>query len=89
MNSLREESPDLGDGIEITEVKDYMPETHLLYYHLGGTDGNDWLAIRPSGTEPKLKVYMGMYGEKEEAEGKLAKVYPRVKERITAVLDSL
>ena len=88
MNNLREESLDLGDGIEITGVRDYMPETNMLYYHLGGTDGNDWLAIRPSGTEPKLKVYMGMYGEKEEAANKLAKVYPRVKERITAVIDA-
>ena len=89
MNSLRKERPDLGDEIEITGVRDYLPETNMLYYHLGGAEGNDWLAIRPSGTEPKIKVYMGIYGEKKEAEQKLADVYQRVKERIAAVLDSL
>lgn len=86
MNSLREDSLDLGAGIEITGVKDYMPETNMLYYHLGGADGNDWLAIRPSGTEPKLKVYMGMYGEKEEAEKKRDAVYSAVKDRLSQLI---
>lgn len=86
MNSLREEGPDLGNGIEITDIRDYLPETNMLYYHLGGTDGNDWMAIRPSGTEPKLKVYMGMYGEKEEAEQKRDAVYSAVNERLSQLI---
>jgi phosphoglucomutase len=38
------------------------------------TDGS-WYAIRPSGTEPKIKIYMSLVGkERAEAEEKLAKV---------------
>ncbi len=38
------------------------------------TDGS-WYAIRPSGTEPKIKIYMSLVGKKQaEAEEKLAKV---------------
>ncbi|MFG1200323.1 hypothetical protein ODR38_08920, partial [Pediococcus acidilactici] len=29
-------------------------------------DGS-WIAIRPSGTEPKIKFYIGAVGESEEA----------------------
>ncbi|MGI6150467.1 MAG: phospho-sugar mutase [Christensenellales bacterium] len=33
-----------------------LPKSNVLYYELGG---GDWLCVRPSGTEPKLKVYAG------------------------------
>ena len=35
---------------------------HVLLYDLA--DGA-WLAVRPSGTEPKLKIYMGVRGASE------------------------
>ena len=38
------------------------------------TDGS-WYAIRPSGTEPKIKIYMSLLGKtRAEAEEKLVKV---------------
>ncbi len=67
---------DLGPQTEIVELKDYQPETDMLYYNLGG---GGWMAVRPSGTEPKIKIYVGLYGDEkspeEEAEALSAKVY--------------
>lgn len=37
-----------------------LPESNVLYYEL--SDGA-WCCIRPSGTEPKIKFYMGVKGE--------------------------
>ncbi len=41
-----------------------LPASNVLYYELGG--GN-WLCVRPSGTEPKLKVYAGCSAKDEAA----------------------
>lgn len=45
-----------GKEFPITEI----PEQNLL--HFANTNG-DWLAVRPSGTEPKVKVYLGVRDE--------------------------
>ena len=36
------------------KAADYMPDADVLKYFL---DGGSWIAIRPSGTEPKCKIY--------------------------------
>ena len=47
-----------------------MPSSNVLKYTL---EDATWLAIRPSGTEPKIKFYIGVKGSSEEdAEHKLA-----------------
>ena len=52
------------------EVLDYakgiadLPKTNLLKYRF--EDGS-WLAIRPSGTEPKLKLYCSLVEKDESA----------------------
>lgn len=37
-----------------------LPKSNVLRYEL---DNDAWLAVRPSGTEPKLKIYLGVKGE--------------------------
>ena len=36
-----------------------LPKSNVLYY---GLDKNAWCCVRPSGTEPKIKFYMGVCG---------------------------
>ena len=46
-----------------------LPASNVLYYEL---DSDGWCCARPSGTEPKIKFYMGVKGESlEDADGKL------------------
>lgn len=40
-----------------------LPQSDVLLYEL---TGQDWLCVRPSGTEPKLKIYAGCYGPYSE-----------------------
>ena len=55
-----------------------LPKSNVLYYEMA----NDfWCAVRPSGTEPKIKFYMGVKGENlEEADLLLEKLTNAVKE---------
>ena len=49
-----------------------LPKSNVLYYEL---EDNSWCCIRPSGTESKIKLYMGIKGNTEkEAEEKLAEL---------------
>ena len=41
------------------EVDTNLPKSNVLYY---GLDKNAWCCVRPSGTEPKIKFYMGVCG---------------------------
>ena len=52
------------DGI--TEEKIDLPVSNVLLYELGGDKGLDWACARPSGTEPKLKIYFGIYANTKE-----------------------
>ncbi len=46
---------------EITKTG--LPQSNVLYYEL---EDNAWCCIRPSGTEPKIKLYMGVKGDSDE-----------------------
>ncbi|MBQ2938707.1 MAG: phospho-sugar mutase, partial [Clostridia bacterium] len=45
------------------ETKTGLPKSNVLYYEL---EDNSWCCVRPSGTEPKIKLYMGIKGVSEE-----------------------
>ena len=54
------------------ESKTGLPKSNVLYYEL---ENNSWCCVRPSGTEPKIKLYMGIKGENmEDAKEKLEKL---------------
>ena len=40
-----------------------LPKSNVLYFEL---DNDAWCCLRPSGTEPKIKFYMGVKGESLE-----------------------
>ncbi len=49
-----------------------LPKSNVLYYEL---EDNNWCCVRPSGTEPKIKLYCGVKGTSmEDAEEKLNKL---------------
>jgi len=50
------------------ETQTGLPKSNVLYYDL---ENSAWCAVRPSGTEPKVKFYMGVKGKSiEDAEEK-------------------
>ncbi|WP_282803537.1 phospho-sugar mutase [Secundilactobacillus kimchicus] len=80
MKSLRENRPTAFAGTPVETVDDYqtqtathadgttdsisLPVSNVLKYWLA--DGT-WIAVRPSGTEPKIKFYIGTNGETQNA----------------------
>ena len=53
-------------------TKSGLPKSNVLYYEL---EDNSWCCVRPSGTEPKIKLYMGIKGKTDEkASEKLEKL---------------
>jgi phosphoglucomutase len=75
MQRLRSQPPVAIGSLQVREWKDYLqgidglPKADVLKYVL--SDGS-WVAIRPSGTEPKMKIYMSAVGPSAEgAEAKL------------------
>ena len=62
MTGLRENPPREVGGGAVLESRDYekgfggLPKSDVIYYVLA--DGS-WVCVRPSGTEPKIKLYFG------------------------------
>lgn len=49
-----------------------LPKSDVLYFEL---NDNAWCAVRPSGTEPKIKFYFGVKGASmEDADTRLKKL---------------
>ncbi len=69
----------------ITDIE--LPKSDVLYYELGGKKGLDWVCVRPSGTEPKLKVYFGVYSDTGvDAADTLMKIKRAVTRRVGSLL---
>jgi phosphoglucomutase len=70
MNDWRKSPPSEIGGVKVTEVLDYSagldglrPENVLKYRCEDGS----WFCLRPSGTEPKIKVYFGVKQDRPES----------------------
>lgn len=78
MSYFRNTEVDEIADIKVIEIKDYknsiddLPKSDVLKFIL--EDGT-WIAVRPSGTEPKIKFYFGCNGEnKVEVDNKLENI---------------
>lgn len=89
MEGYRNNPPKAAGDYRILKVRDYrentitdlltgaitptgLPKSDVLYFEL---EEDAWCAIRPSGTEPKIKLYFGVKGNSmEEAEARLQKL---------------
>ena len=86
MSKMRANPPKELAGLDVLEVRDYqehivkksngeifktdLSTSNVLYYELSN---NSWCCVRPSGTEPKIKFYMGVKGSTmQDAENQLA-----------------
>ncbi len=79
LEDLRRDPPKSAAGVAVTAVEDYLseemrrqgfPPSNVLRYSFA--DGS-WVAVRPSGTEPKCKYYYCIVApDREAAEEKLA-----------------
>lgn len=94
---LRENPPVNAAGMDIVLYTDYqsqtvkdtkgsvssikgLPKSNVLKYNL--SDDKTYFIVRPSGTEPKIKIYLGTFAESfETAEATIEKVLASCKEQ--------
>ncbi len=100
METLRQNPVKEIGGLKTLAVRDYkldtrkdlktgeltktgLPNSNVLYYEL---ENNSYLCVRPSGTEPKIKLYFGVKGTSlEDADARSKKLGSEVK----ALLESM
>lgn len=93
LNNLRANTPEMIGEYKVLSARDYkadtikdmatgevtstgLPSSNVLYYDL--PDGA-WVCVRPSGTEPKIKIYYGVKGTSlEDAAKKSAELGEKV-----------
>ena len=80
MENVRASVPEKIGGAKVTQFRDYrenlvldcetgvrtasgLPKSDVLYFEL---EGGAWCCVRPSGTEPKIKFYIGVVGNDED-----------------------
>ena len=68
------------DMVTGEESKTGLPKSNVLYYAL---EDNNWCCVRPSGTEPKIKLYMGVKGT---SDADAAKKLEALKEAMVAIV---
>ena len=99
MEKMRNNLPSEIGGYEVLEFKDVkldivknmktgevsktgLPTSNVLYYEL---ENDAWCCVRPSGTEPKIKLYMGVKASTdEEASKELENLKEAMQKLVTA-----
>ena len=100
MQTFRAHTPESFCGQKVVEARDYknrifrdmisgkesespLPPSDMLYYTL--EDGT-WICIRPSGTEPKLKFYIGVKARTlKAAEDTIAKLEEEIDAQVEKI----
>ena len=73
----------LTDTVDYNEDETGLPASNVLKYYY---DNGSWFALRPSGTEPKIKLYIYSVGETLENSEKILKQIEKVaKEKMDSV----
>ena len=103
MSELRRNPLKEIDGRKVVRTRDYeknviidhatgeatesgLPRSNVLYYEL---EGDAWACVRPSGTEPKIKLYYGIKGNSlQDADEKLESFQNALTERLNALAES-
>lgn len=88
MDNMRNDLPKEIGGVKVIEFKDIkqnivkniitgeesktgLPSSNVLYFNL---ENDNWCCIRPSGTEPKIKAYIGVKSDLKENAEKIYKM---------------
>ena len=86
MDQIRQKPPTQIGEKKVEKVIDYknieetkLPSSNVVYFELAG---GAWCCIRPSGTEPKIKFYIGVKGNSKEDVRQEAKKLLRAVEKI-------
>ena len=86
MKSFRNDDIDSIAGVKVDRKLDYkegidgLPKADVLKFVL---EDKSWIAIRPSGTEPKIKFYFGVCGDNEvESDKKIEKFMMYIEARL-------
>ena len=100
MDTLRNNTPAQVGDYKVLSARDYkldtvkdmatgevkptgLPASNVLYYDM---NDNAWLCVRPSGTEPKIKLYYGVKGTSlEDAEAKSAALGKALSDMVDAI----
>ena len=79
--SFRDYDTNIIKNMTTGEVKETgLPKSNVLYYEL---ENNSWCCVRPSGTEPKIKLYMGIKADSmENADKKLEELKADMEELV-------
>lgn len=97
MEALKENTPESLGSLKVLYKRDYtkdvitdlatgetkptgLPKSNVIYYDL---ENNAWACVRPSGTEPKIKLYFGVKGSSIENADQEAKA---LKEALTSYM---
>ncbi len=102
MKAFRAKVPEI-KNMDITRINDYQSRKSFDYKSKTTTnidlprsnvlkiifsDGS-WYVLRPSGTEPKIKIYMSFCGKtKKEAQRKLSLVKAAISQKINSIISS-
>lgn len=101
MNAFRQQSPSSIAGRQVVQIEDYLsgvrletttgscspltlPQANVLKFFL---KHDAWYCLRPSGTEPKLKIYVGIKAASmEDSERQLRQLTEAIETQVTVML---